>query len=293
MNMGNEPLKRALVTILIGDAYIELFNRYVRDGWQQYGRIHNYDLIIFRQALDRSTRAAGRSPAWQKCIVGEHPLVQQYAQVVWLDADVVINPITSPDIAETVPIDRVGAVDDRSYPSPQMHRMVQQRMSVIYGQSDEACRYRRRGLPVEHQQDVQTGVLVFSPQRHQALLRQVYDSYEDSGDPSLNYEMFFLSHELIKADLMHWLDPRFNATVWYDIMLYHPWLLDKVAESCGVAGNEELKRLTISNVLSLNYFSHFAGIQPMMKYSDQKMIEELSCRSRPKPRFASEIFLVD
>lgn len=286
--------KRALVTLLIGDAYYGLFNRHILAGWQRYGRIHRYDLIIFRSPLDHSSRAAGRSPAWQKCIVGDHPLVRQYEQVVWLDADIFLNATTSPSIAEAVPLEKIGAVNDRAYPTPDQHQMVQKRISAIYGASDQESRYSRRGLPVEHQRDVQTGVLVFSPKRHQELFRQVYDGYEDSGDPTLNYEMFFLSHELlVRPDLLHWLDVRFNATVWYDILLYHPYLLDKIAESTGVAGIEGLKRFTITNILSMNYFSHFAGIQPMMKYIDNDLLEELSCQHRHEPVFESEIFWID
>ena len=291
--MRHTEKKRALVTILIGDAYSEFFNRYIMAGWQQYGRLHNYDIIVFRSPLDSSSRAAGRSPAWQKCIVGEHSLVQQYEQVVWLDADIFINPVTSPSIAESVPLELVGAINDRTYPTADMHQMVQKRIAAIYGSSDQETRYGRRGLPMEHQQDVQTGVLVFSPRRHQSLLRQVYDRYEDSGDPRLNYEMFFLSHELlIRPDVLKWLDVRFNATVWYDILLYHPYLLDKIAETTGVVDNDALKSFTISNILSMNYFAHFAGIQPMMKYIDNAVLEELSCCHREEGRFDSETFWI-
>ena len=52
-------------------------------------------------------------------------------------------------------------------------------------------------------------VLLFSPQRHGALLRQ-YDNYDDS-DVMHWGEMVPLSEEIHRADMFHAMDQRFNS----------------------------------------------------------------------------------
>lgn len=269
-------MKRALVTLAVGDVYLTAFHKYCLDSWYSYGQRHGYDIIVITELPDNSERALNRSPAWQKCLVGESQLVQQYEQVVWLDADIVINSFKSPCVCQGIATDKVAAVDDNSVPSYALHSLVKRRMEQVYGITDSGMPYRTRGISTEHNRVVQTGVLVFSPRHHQWLFRKVYDQYEDLGDPSKNYEMFFLSHELLQNNMVQWLDYRFNFTVWYDILLYYPFLFDKVAETIALNNLDKLKEICMSNCVAMNYFAHFAGIQPYMAFVDQGMVTEFS-----------------
>ena len=53
---------------------------------------YDYDLICFSDSIDSSVRASLRSVAWQKLICHEHPKLRDYDYILWLDADVLINP---------------------------------------------------------------------------------------------------------------------------------------------------------------------------------------------------------
>src|SRR5262249_51582240 len=107
----------AIATLYIGDKYRAMWERYCRASWHHYAKQHGYDLIPFHQPLDTSPRGTSRSPAWQKCLILE--ALKQYERIVWLDADIVINP-QSPSIVENVPIGKVGGVISGSYLHPDL-----------------------------------------------------------------------------------------------------------------------------------------------------------------------------
>ena len=67
-----------------------------RPTWQAFCDRHGYQLVVLHEPLDTSLRAIGRSMAWQKLICHEHPRLQGFDQLIWLDADIVVNP-SAPD----------------------------------------------------------------------------------------------------------------------------------------------------------------------------------------------------
>jgi hypothetical protein len=84
--------KTALVTLAIGRDYSERFENYCRAGWTAYAERHGFDIFVFKEPLDTSARARRRSPAWQKCLVLGAPEAAGYERLVWVDADICINP---------------------------------------------------------------------------------------------------------------------------------------------------------------------------------------------------------
>jgi len=90
---------------------------------------------------------------------------------------------------------------------------------------------------------------VLSP-RHRSLLEHVYQAYDDLGGKQFNYEMRPLSHEIQARGLQHWIDPRFNALVWW-LFLYQ-----NVAQ-------HDLPRF-VQESYRRSYFLHFAGCAHLM-----------------------------
>jgi hypothetical protein len=249
---------RALVTLAIGRTFRERWNNVCRANWQAYADRHGYDVICIEEPLDYSERARNRSPAWQKLLILRQDFVQSYERLVWVDSDILINP-GAPDISEGVPLDKIGAVDEYSSPSPELYRQILRKLynyweehSIPFVRNERpADYYEKYGLPPVFDQVVQTGVLVLSPKHHTEILESVYFSYEETKSPEWNYEMRPLSYELLSAGCVHWLDARFNI-IWgsYKIHLY-PFLMNHPehprAKEC------------LEDVLSRVYFLHFAG----------------------------------
>jgi len=253
--------KQAIVTLAIGADYAERFERHCRANWSSYAKRHGFDLIVITEPLDTSERAKSRSPAWQKCLILDAPQIAGYDRVVWVDSDICINP-AAPSILDGVPPERIGATDEHSFPSREARQAILESIIAASPESGDADKRFWRawrdpgqwhtywGLPSGQAHIVQTGVLVLSPLHHRSLLEHVYKAYDDRGAKLFSYEMRPLSHEIQARGLAHWIDPRFNALVWW-LFLHQN------------ASPDELPRFVQENYRR-SYFLHFAGCAHLM-----------------------------
>src|SRR5947209_14461144 len=100
----------AIVVVAIGAETLCYWRTYCEQQCRAYAAKSGYDLILVTEPLDRSPRAAGRSPAWQKCLVLSQDFSTIYRQIISLDSDILINAATAPRITDQTPVDRVGGV---------------------------------------------------------------------------------------------------------------------------------------------------------------------------------------
>ena len=253
--------RHAIVTLAVGADYAERFERHCRANWSAYARRHGFDLVVITEPLDTSERAQSRSPAWQKCLVLGAPQLAGYERVVWVDADVCINP-AAPSILEGVPPERVGAIDEHRFPSPEARQVILDAIIAAAPEHGDANKafwrawrdpgtwHAYAGLPSGQSHIVQTGVLVMSPEHHRTLLEHIYWTEEDRGGKHFNYEMRPLSHEIQARGLQHWIDPRYNALVWWLFLYENPSM-------------NELSRF-VQNCYRRSFFLHFAGCAHLM-----------------------------
>lgn len=275
---------KALVTLAVGAHHAHLFETLCRENWQRYAARHGYDLVVFTEPLDASARAQARSPAWQKCLILDQPAVQAYRQVAWIDSDILLNAETAPCVCAGVPEGRVGGVDAYGIPTRAHFSGVLARLYDLWRQRGvrfvdnlTAERfYSNRGLaPLA---DVlHTGVMVLSPSLHAPLLRRAYERYEEMGSAEWNYEMGFLSWELVQAGLAHWLDPRFNMlvgdeiTAHYDFLtrdLFAPLLIPEQRRTVGERLRRHLMQACLQAIFQNAWFLHFTGMQDWISRED-------------------------
>src|SRR5256885_740832 len=113
--------RRAIVSVVIGKTYHDYWTKYARHSWFAYAQKFNLELLIFDQWLDE-TRP--RSAAWQKLLLLDHPRVAPFDQVLYLDADVVINVERAPLVFDGVPSEKIGAVVDKVFLSQPLFKDV-------------------------------------------------------------------------------------------------------------------------------------------------------------------------
>jgi len=264
-------MKKALTTLNVGDAYRARWERLSKKSWTAYCERHGYDLVPIEAPLDASERARKRSPSWQKCLILGHPGLTGYDRVVWVDSDILINPL-APSIVEGVPPEKIGAIDESVYPSagdrPAIIRMLMAQaprddlMTARFLETslDPGEFHGLVGLPKTQRHIVQAGVMVLSPVHHRTLLENVYNSYEDLGHAGYNYEMRPLSHEIQSRGWQHWIDPRFNA-----LLIWLGWLANLRS---GARPTMHEMRYFIMEQYLRNYFLHFAGCGNLMDLAD-------------------------
>jgi hypothetical protein len=271
--------RRALATLAIGETYSRLFHERCEDNWRAYCKRHGIDLVVLEKPLDESARAASRSPAWQKCLILEHPGLEHYDQVCWIDTDILIHP-SAPSVFEGVPLGKVAGVDAYAAPNRDVYRGVLARMYESWRNLGAAfldCPtpesfYAKRGIENGPGHVMHTGVMIASPARHAALFRQVYDAYEDTGGKGVNYEWAPLSYEVVTQGLEHWLDFRFNLILSDQIehhyrFLHHDLfgkLLAQGQEATAQALNRIVFDACLNAIFDNAYFLHFCGLQDLM-----------------------------
>lgn len=293
-------MKKAVVTLAVGKYYADSWNMFCRDNWSRYAARWGYDVICIDRPLDSSARAEGRSSAWQKCLVLSQPWSDKYERIVWVDADILINPY-APDISEGVSLEKVGATDQFTYPTAELYQVATYKYSRSHGKGvvDDYPGERFHanwGLPQDFSKVVQTGVLVLNYRYHRDVLEYVYNTYEDK--PGLNYEMRPLSYELQKRDAVQWIDARFNALWATYQVLYCPFSLTPILNNSSfwnsrfwrllrkpatpILNNSGFWRLLrkptapaievwLRSAYANSYFLHFAACQrdlPLLKWKD-------------------------
>ena len=269
---------KAIVTLAIGDRYLQHWKHTCEANWRAYAARHGFDVICIDKPLDDSERARKRSPAWQKCLVLSQEFSQRYERIVWIDSDILINNQAAPAVDAGVPLEKVGAAEEFTYAheaGTEPHQLLERLYSywgkaVINYAAEEY--YTNYGLPNGFNHVVQTGVLVMSPRHHRALLEKVYYEYEEKGAPEWNYEMRPLSYELLKANEVHWIDPRFNLVWTYALFLHYPFLLNhhldnsfggrlkrKLAAALGEPSFGTLQRACLTAAFLDSFFFHVSG----------------------------------
>jgi hypothetical protein len=264
------PEKNAIATLCLGEKYQLSFREYFYNGWKKYADRHGLEVIVLTEPLDFSSRAQRRSPAWQKCLINQVPMVSRFDRVAWIDCDISINP-ESPDVFKLVPAEKIGAVDDFSTPSKEDHKKMLQNLYSQWGKASiEFYRnltpreyYSNYGLNCDHTGVVQTGMMVYTPTLHSKVFEKTYMEYEDPWGPKMNYEMRPLSHEILQNCEVEWLSPKFNMQWAYFKTIYYPFLENKKNFAVGpfniLDNQNKIVSECVKAAFDCNYFLHFAG----------------------------------
>jgi hypothetical protein len=262
--------QKAIATIAIGEKYYSNWKKFCEPNWKQYADRYGFDLVCLQQPLDTSERARRRPTGWQKCLILSQDFAGSYDQIVFIDSDIVINAC-APDITAGVPLDKVGVTENRVLSDvaflERLYRLVPNCTKNYTPQEY----YRNWGLSVDCDKWIECGVFVLSSRFHRTIFEHVYYSYEDG---KYHAEGAPLSYELLKAGLVHLLDPRFNV-IWPDeVLVHYPFLISPAAAPKGLRARIErkiqalvnpssslrtLRAAALNTAFQSSFFLHFTG----------------------------------
>jgi hypothetical protein len=279
--------RRAIVTLATGDEYEHFWDTYCEANWVPYAERIGCDLIRLTEPLDTSDRARGRSPSWQKCLILGLDFASRYERIIWIDADIIINLATAPDIVGDCPPERVGAVLAGAHLSEWASQLILGRVMKWPAAAAEAAKlvdatglnYAAYGLPDPPNQIIQCGTLVLSPLHHREMLERIYHDPHYPSDMR-QYEQPPLSYEVLTKDIHYPLDGRFNYTFFEQLYAHHPFLADsasfrRLGEICAspgmvgplpMAAYQQLLQHALVSEFYNSYFFHLAGALKMAPY---------------------------
>lgn len=267
-------MKKALVTLAIGESYFSKWKTFCEPNWKSYAKKYGYELIVLDKYLDTSDRGISRSPAWQKCLILEQPEVKKFDRVVWMDSDIIINDELAPDLISIVPEEKIGGTNAFSFYTEDFYAFLFEiyanywRSKGINIVSDKTPNsyYTQFGIDTNLTAVIQTGVMVLTSKLHNDILTYVYYNYEDKGNAVWHYEMRPLSYEIVKNNCHFFIDDRFNYLFAYFKLAFYPHLLDykttfyqKLLGKIGIGNSLKELQTAISAAYLNSYCLHFAG----------------------------------
>jgi hypothetical protein len=183
-----------LVSIAIGEKYVSEYNRIFRPSQESYARKHGYDFRVITDYLGPIQHASTIS--FNKILVSSQDWSLDYDFVVFVDADILINPHAGPIHSCMDFGDKIGIVDEFTQPSFQKRVAYNRRMGW---EPNPSLYYRSSGFVIQTDKMLNTGVLVMQPKKHGEFLKGVYDKYVETSinNPRLfHYEQSAIGYEL-------------------------------------------------------------------------------------------------
>lgn len=106
--MTATPPKTCVVSIVIGEAYLNNFNRMSRARLEAYCHKHGYALKILTETV---RELPGKKYTWQKLLLHECGWWREYDQICFLDSDILIAK-DAPALP-VIPAGKIGGVPDK------------------------------------------------------------------------------------------------------------------------------------------------------------------------------------
>jgi hypothetical protein len=243
--------KVLLVTIAIGQQYLQQYNLLFKTSHENYAKKHGYDFKVVTEYLDKKICHVD-AISFNKTLVCSQEWSKQYDYIILVDADVLIN-INSPPIHTNIDFnDYIGITNEYSQPTSEMRLKIQQMMSW---ESTAKEYYKLAQLNIDTEMVFNTGVMVFQPKIHSDFLYNIYNTYVSNciNHPrKYHYEQSCIGYELQKQQKYKLLQNKWNVL----------WSLYKLTGA------------QLEDVFKQNYFIHFAGNTDLNRVMDLQKLNK-------------------
>lgn len=234
--------KVCLVSIAIGEKYIEEYERLFKPSQKAYALKHGYDFKVIKDYLCPVEHHS--LITMNKILVCNPKWANKYDYVVFIDADIIINQNAPPIHTAYDFGDKIGCVTE-SQPTLEARHALQRHK----GFEITAKEYYRdkANLNIETDHVINTGVLILQPVKHKEFMQSIYDKYwaKQIDNPNgYHYEQSVIGYEIQSNNMHQFMDWKWNAV----------WALSK-----SYADEISKQPLTLQQFFDDNYFIHLAG----------------------------------
>ena len=258
--------KNYIVSVAIGERYFKEWKKYAFYGWDKYCKKNDIGLIVFEEELISKSNKEWKKPNWQKLLIGPElkKLNFEIDNVCFLDIDIIINHISSPNIFNFYnpkTFGLISQVKNIDVPLDLTLRSIAFNRNYHYSKKyplDSALFMTPKQIFKFHnfkQFDdyACTGVFLFNLKNHGDLLLKWYYKYSSDYKSITTGEEPILNYEIQNYKKITWLDYKFQALWLYEMAWKYPFLYDLKSST-----NQEILKC-IEASLTMNYFLHFPG----------------------------------
>lgn len=230
-------MKIALVTIAIGEPYIQQHAAIFMPSQRQYAERHGYDYRIITDYIGPIRHPALIS--LEKQLICSQPWAADYDYILFIDADILIHP-EAPAIHEQFsPGNSIWMVDEMRQPTREERHALQVRNGWEQTPTEY---YRLSDIDFETDSIWNTGCIVWQPKLHADFCRAIYFKYaakQMTHSRWYHHEQAAVNYEYQRAGLIAPLEQKWNAV----------WALHNMTTFKG----------TLEEFIEGNYFIHLAG----------------------------------
>ena len=234
-------MKICLITICIGEKYLQQYNTLFRPSQEKYAKKCGYDFKVITDYIDGPIHP--HMITMQKWLVCDYNSNTEYDFIIFIDADIIINENTPPIHNEYNFGDKIGVVN-QSQPTLQARIEGQ----IHKGYEVTANDYYKKYVGVDFknvEHIINSGVLVLQPKYHKIFLRTLYNIYKTNRiNNQWHYEQSTLGYEIQKNNMHYFMDMKWNA-LWANNKYYFNTM--------------KKKPLSLQQFYDTNYFTHLAG----------------------------------
>jgi hypothetical protein len=235
----NQQTRVLMVSMAIGNDYLRTYNNLFYESQKKYALKHKYDFKVITEFIDKTLKHP-TTVSFNKILVCREELSSNYDFIIFVDADIFIN-IKSPPIHSFMDYgDKIGIADEYSQPSNERRLKIQR---VNGWETSAKDYYKLCGFDIDTDIVLNSGVLVFQPNKHRNFLESIYNKYVRNAinhPRGFHYEQACIGYEIQKQQNYKILDNRFNNI----------WFFTKV---------DNTENISLTDFCKQNYFIHFAG----------------------------------
>lgn len=252
--MQNKTEKCCLVTICIGEKYLEQYNKLFRPSQENYAKRCRYDFKVITDYIkEPKHRNLINMNKWLLC---QLEWSNDYDYIIFIDADVIINDKSPPIHIEYDFGEKIGVVNQSQ---PTLEARIEGQKHK--GHEITAIDYYKKHANLLFNGDhiINSGVIVIQPKIHKDYLSNLVEKFESKiiKQPNhLHKDQCFFGYQL-QIDNMHFfMNMKWNA-LWANNKYYFNTMKNQ--------------SLTLQRFYDMNYFIHLAGhcdyhLVPNIKY---------------------------
>ena len=235
-------MKCCLVTICIGEKYLEEYNRLFRSSQEKYAKKSGYDFKIITDFISKNKH--DNLINMNKWLLCELEWSNNYDFIIFIDADIIINE-NAPTIHNEYDFGNKIGVVNQSQPTLQARIDGQIHKGFEVTAKDYYKKHAKLVFDGDH--IINSGVIVIQPKIHKKYLSDLavrFEPYIIKQPSNLHKDQCFFGYQL-QVDNMHFfMNMKWNAL----------WANNKYYFNTMKKGS-----LTLQEFYDRNYFIHLAG----------------------------------
>ena len=236
-------MKCCLVTICIGEQYLNQYNYLFRSSHEKYAKNCGYDFKIITDFIDKNFTHS-HTICMQKQLICSLEWAQSYDFIICIDCDIIINE-NAPTIHNKYKFgNKIGVVNQSQ---PTLQARIEGQIHKSYEVTAKDYYKLKSNHSIETDHIINGGLMVWQPKIHKNFLKNIYEKYIENqiNHPSgFHYEQSVIGYEIQKNNMHYFMDMKWNA-LWANNKYYF--------------NNIKKQTLTLQEFYNQNYFIHLAG----------------------------------